>query len=77
VLAHLEVGRGLATGAVAPDGTIWIPNKEQNLVYRVDRARQRVIDSVPAGPGAFVTLRAYGSMWVTSFAGSDVRRFRP
>jgi len=77
VLAHLEVGRTLATGAVAPDGTIWIPDKEQNLVYRVDRARQRVIDSFPAGPGAFVALRAYGSMWVTSFAGSDVRRFRP
>ena len=77
VRAHLEVGRTLATGAVAQDGTIWIPDKEQNLVYRVDRARQRVIDSFPAGPGAFVTLRAYGSMWVTSFAGSDVRRFRP
>ena len=77
VRAHLEVGRTLATGAVAPDGTIWIPDKEQNLVYRVDQARQRVVDSFPAGPGAFVTLRAYGSMWVTSFAGSDVRRFRP
>jgi streptogramin lyase len=77
VRAHLEVGRTLATGAVAQDGTIWIPDKEQNLVYRVDRARQRVIDSFPAGPGAFVALRAYGSMWVTSFAGSDVRRFRP
>jgi streptogramin lyase len=77
VRAHLEVGRTLATGAVAQDGTIWIPDKEQNLVYRVDRARQRVLDSFPAGPGAFVTLRAYGSMWVTSFAGSDVRRFRP
>jgi streptogramin lyase len=77
VRAHLEVGRTLATGAAAPGGTIWIPDKEQNLVYRVDPERQRVIDSFPAGPGAFVTLRAYGSMWVTSFAGSDVRRFRP
>jgi hypothetical protein len=58
------------------------PRRRRRLVpwpplYRVDRARQRVIDSFPAGPGAFVTLRAYGSMWVTSFAGSDVRRFRP
>jgi YVTN family beta-propeller protein len=77
VLAHLEVGRTLATGAVAPDGTIWVPDKEQNIVYRVDPGRQRVIDSFPAGPGAFVTLRAYGSMWVTSYAGRDVRRFRP
>jgi YVTN family beta-propeller protein len=77
VLAHLEVGRTLAQGAVAPDGTIWVPDKEQNLVYRVDPGRRRVVDSFPAGPGAYVTLRAYGSMWVTSYAGRDVRRFRP
>ena len=77
VLAHLEVGRTLAQGAVAPDGTIWVPDKEQNIVYRVDPSRRRVVDSFPAGPGAYVTLRAYGSMWVTSYAGSDVRRFKP
>jgi streptogramin lyase len=76
VLAHLEVGRTLAQGAVAHDGTIWIPDKEQNLIYRVDQAKQRVIDSFAAGPGAFVTLRAYGSMWVTSYAGRDVRRYQ-
>jgi len=77
VLAHLEVGRTLATGAVAPGGTIWVPDKEQNIVYRIDPARQRVLDSFPAGPGAYVALPAYGSMWVTSYAGRDVRRFRP
>jgi YVTN family beta-propeller protein len=77
VLAHLEVGRTLAQGALAPDGTIWVPDKEQNIVYRVDPSRRRVVDSFPAGPGAYVTLRAYGSMWVTSYAGRDVRRFRP
>ena len=77
VLAHLEVGRTLAQGALAPDGTIWVPDKEQNLVYRVDPSRRRVVDSFPAGPGAYVTLHAYKSMWVTSYAGSDVRRFKP
>jgi len=77
VLAHLEVGRTLAQGAAAPDGTIWIPDKEQNLVFRVDPAKEQVIDSFPGGPGAYATLRAFGSMWVTSYAGSDVRRFRP
>jgi streptogramin lyase len=77
VLAHLAVGRTLAQGAVAPDGTIWVPDKEQNIVYRVDPSRRLVVDSFPAGPGAYVTLRAYGSMWVTSYAGRDVRRFRP
>ena len=75
-LAGLD-GRTLAQGAAAPDETIWIPEKEQNLVYRIDPAKQRVIDSFPAGPGAYVTLRAHGSMWVTSYAGRDVRRFSP
>jgi YVTN family beta-propeller protein len=77
VLAHLEVGRTLAQGAAARDGTIWVPDKEQNIVFRVDPDKQRVIDSFRAGPGAYVTLRAYRSMWVTSYAGNDVRRFRP
>jgi streptogramin lyase len=77
VLAHLEVGRTLAQGAVAQDGTIWIPDKEQNLVFRVDPAKQRVIDSFAGGPGAYTALRAFGSMWVTSYAGADIRRFRP
>ena len=48
----------------APDGTIWIPDKEQNLIYRVDPAKQPVLDWFPAGPGAYTTLRGYGSMWV-------------
>jgi YVTN family beta-propeller protein len=77
VLAHLEVGRTLAQGAVAHDGRIWIPDKEQNLIFRVDPVKQRVIDSFASGPGAYTTLRAYGSMWVTSYAGRDVRRYRP
>jgi len=77
VLAHLQVGGTLAQGATAPDGTIWMPDKERSVVYRIDPARQRVLDSFPAGPGAYVTLRAYRSMWVTSYAGIDVRRFKP
>jgi streptogramin lyase len=76
VLAHLHVGRTLTQGAAAPDGTIWVPDKEQSLVYRIDPVRQRVVDSFPAGPGAYFALRAFGSMWVLSYAGSDVRRFR-
>ena len=76
VLAHLQVGGTLAQGATAPDGTIWMPDKERSVVYRVDPKRERVLGSFPAGPGAYVALRAYGSMWVTSYAGSDVWRFK-
>ena len=48
-----------AQGAVAPDGTIWMPDKERSVVYRVDPKRQRILDSFPAGPGAYIALRAY------------------
>jgi len=75
VLAHLEVGGTLAQGATAPDGTIWMPDKERSVVYRVDPKRERVLNSFPAGPGAYIALRAFGSMWIASYAGSDIRRF--
>jgi streptogramin lyase len=75
VLGRLSFGRTLAQGALAADGTVWIPDKEQNVVYRVDPKTSRVVDSFPAGAGAFFALRAFGSMWVTSYAGSEVWRF--
>src|SRR6187549_3042164 len=34
VVDRLAFGRTLAHGALAPDGTLWIPDKEQSLVYR-------------------------------------------
>lgn len=77
VVARLRVGRTLGQGAVAPGGTIWMPDKEQSVVYRIDPKRARVLDSFPAGSGAYVVLNTYGSMWVTSYAGDDVWRFSP
>ena len=77
VLSRRHVGRTLGHGAAAPDATIWVPDKEQNLVYRIDPKRGTVVGSFPAGPGAFLALRAFGSMWVISYAGSDVWRFAP
>jgi streptogramin lyase len=75
VRSRLSFGRTLAQGALGPDGLLWVPDKEQNLVYRLDPGMGRVVDSFGAGPGAFVALRANGSMWVTSYAGNDVWRF--
>jgi streptogramin lyase len=77
VVERLTFGRTLAQGALGTDGTLWIPDKEQSLVYRVDPETARVLNSFAAGPGAFLALRAYGSMWVTSYAGEDVWRFKP
>lgn len=76
VRARLSFGRTLAQGAMAADGTIWVPDKDSNVVHRVDPKTASVVDSFPAGPGAFFALRAFGSMWVVSYAGDDVRRYR-
>jgi streptogramin lyase len=75
VTARLSVGRTLAQGSLAPDGTIWMPDKEQSRVYQIDPAKARVVDSFAAGPGAFLALNAFGSMWVASYAGDDLWRF--
>jgi DNA-binding beta-propeller fold protein YncE len=64
-------------GASAPDGLLWIPSKQSNTVTRIDPKTNRVVGTLPAGPGAYVAHRAFGSMWVTSYAGADVRRYRP
>ena len=73
--ARLSVGGTLAQGSLAADGTMWVPDKERSRVYRIDPDQARVVDSFPAGPGAFFALRAFGSMWVTSYAGNDFWRF--
>jgi streptogramin lyase len=76
VLGTTHVGRTLVQPASAPDGTVWVPDKELDTIFRVDPATGRVVDSFAAGDGAYNALRAFGSMWVTSYAGADVWRFR-
>jgi len=44
-------------------------------VHRVYAGDATVTDSFPAGPGAYGLARVGTSVWVTSFAGADVRRF--
>jgi streptogramin lyase len=56
---------------------IWVTDKERSLVHRVNLRTNRVVDTFPAGPGAYALARLDGSVWITSFAGSDVRRFDP
>lgn len=72
----VHVGRTLVQPALGPDGKLWVPDKELDRIYRLDPATGRVLDSFPGGDGAFQALRAFRSMWVTSYAGADVWRFR-
>jgi len=75
ILSRLRNGETLAYAAAAPDGLVWVTDKQHSVVHRVDPSGTSVVDSFPAGPGAFALARIGDSMWVTSFAGSDVRRF--
>ena len=77
VLATVKVGATPSDGAIAADGTVWIPNLGAGTVTLVDGSTNRVRGRVRTGRGPFVISEAFGSMWVPSFNGADVRRFRP
>jgi streptogramin lyase len=83
LLAHVPLGGTPADVAAAPTGIdgdywmIWVTDKERSRVHRLDRSSGQVVDSLAAGPGAYDLAAFGGSMWVTSFAGSDVRRYDP
>ncbi|HST16344.1 MAG TPA: hypothetical protein VLK36_01655 [Gaiellaceae bacterium] len=76
VLRVAHFGRTLGQAALAADGTVWVPDKEIDTVFRVDPTSGEVLDSFPGGNGAFQALQAFGSVWVTSYAGAGVWRFR-
>jgi len=77
VLARVHLGGTPADTTAGPDGLVWVTDKERSLVFRVDPTRNAIVDSFPAGPGAFSLARLGNSVWVTSFAGADVRRYDP
>jgi streptogramin lyase len=75
VLARIEIGGTPVESSAGPDGLVWITDKERSRVFRIDPATNAVVDSFAAGPGAYAMARIRDSVWVTSFAGSDIRRF--
>lgn len=77
VLARARLGGTLAGAAEGPDALVWVTDKERSLVHRIYAGDATVTDTFEAGAGAFALARAGESMWITSFAGSDVRRFDP
>jgi streptogramin lyase len=76
VVGTARFGRTLGHPSTAGDGTIWVPDKEIDRVFRVDPATGRPVDSFAGGDGAFEALRAFRSIWITSYAGADVWRYR-
>jgi streptogramin lyase len=77
VQARLRLGGTLAEAAAGPDGLVWVTDKERSLVHRIHVPGPVVVNSFPAGPGAYSLARVGDAMWITSFAGSDIRRYVP
>jgi virginiamycin B lyase len=77
VRTRVRLGGTPAEAAAALDGSVWVTDKERSVVNRIDPAMNRVVDTFPAGPGTYSVARFGGSMWITSFAGSDIRRYDP
>jgi streptogramin lyase len=76
VVAAIPVPGTPAEVAAGPDGMVWVAEKQHNTMTRIDPDRNRIVDVTGAGPGALAIARAGGDMWVTSFAGRDIWRFR-
>ncbi len=81
VRSHLLLGETLAEAGLARSAggarAIWVTDKQRSVVHRVDPTSGHVVDSFPAGPGALAQARLGGSVWISSFAGSDIRRYDP
>jgi streptogramin lyase len=75
LLSALPLDGTFADAAAAPDGTVWVTDKEHSVVLRFTPDGRHELDRFRAGPGAFAIARAGRSMWITSFAGADVRRY--
>lgn len=77
LLGRLRLGGTPAEAAAGSDGLVWVTDKERSLVHRIYGKRLVVVNSFPAGPGAYSLARTGDAMWITSFAGTDVRRYVP
>jgi streptogramin lyase len=75
MIGRLRIGETLGDLAAAPDNLVWVTDKQHNVVHRVDPEGTGIVDSFLAGPGAFALARTGDTMWVTSYAGSDVRAY--
>jgi YVTN family beta-propeller protein len=74
VAARIKVGLGPSNPAVAPDGSIFVPNHLSGTVSRIDPDRNRVGATLKVGPKPFPAAQAFGNVWVPVSGGSEVVR---
>ena len=70
----MKVGLGLSNPAIAPDGSVFVPNIGDGTVGRVDPARKRVVATFKVGPKPFPAAEAFGDIWVPASGTNRVTR---
>ncbi len=58
-------------------GLVWVPLIKLNRIAVVDPATNAVVRTIKTGAGPFVVTKIGSDVWVPSWKGSDIWRFRP
>jgi len=65
--------RALAVGA----GSLWVADEKRGVVFRVDPAQRRVVDTITVGNGPVDVAVGNGSVWVANNLDGTVSRIDP
>ena len=77
VLARVRLGHNPGDGAIAPNGSVFVPNKDDGTVSRIDPRTNRVTATIRVGGAPFVINEAFGDVWVPDNVGTQVWRLKP
>jgi YVTN family beta-propeller protein len=75
VVARVKVGFGPSNAAIAPDGSVFVPNTPDGTVSRIDSARNKVVATYKVGRNPYPAATAFGDVWVPLSGGTQVVRF--
>ena len=69
VKARVSLGHTANDGSIDGAGRVWIPNKIDGTVTRIDPATNTVAETVKVGGQPFVVNSAFGDMWAADNVG--------
>ncbi len=73
-VARVAVGVNPGDGAIDAGGQVWIPNKADGTVSRIDPEANAVVETVRVGGTPFVVNAAFGDVWVPDSSGRTLSR---